>query len=428
MHSLQNHDKIKEKTERKKYMEKIRFIHAADLHLDSPFIGLHTLPQPILQRIRQSTFQAFQTLIDQAIKHNIDFLLIAGDLFDGENRSLFAQAKLREGFQRLEEKNIQVYIIHGNHDPIQNNTRTFQYPDNVHIFSTTVQAKPFIKNGQHIANIYGFSYPTKHVTNNMTSFYKKANENVPYHIGMLHGNLDGKSDHEPYAPFTVNELLEKEFQYWALGHIHKRQTLHEHPFIVYPGNTQGRHKKEQGEKGIYLVEMEQEKESISFIQTSNVMWDTVTFNITNISSMDQLVEKLKKCVEELRCNGKGILASLELVGQNQLHHELQDSSVINDLLYLLNENEESKIDFVFVYDILVKTSNEWNKKELEEVPFYKDFFHVVDQDKDIQEALSSLYSHNEARKYLRKLTETELEEVKREAEQLILEELLQERR
>ncbi|WP_096155257.1 MULTISPECIES: metallophosphoesterase family protein [Bacillus] len=409
-------------------MEKIRFIHAADLHLDSPFIGLHTLPQPILQRIRHSTFQAFQTIIDNAIKYNIDFLLIAGDLFDGENRSLFAQAKLREGFQRLEEQDIPVYIIHGNHDPVLKDTKTFRYPNNVHIFSTTVETKPFYKNGTQIANIYGFSYPTKHVTSNMTSFYNKENNDVPYHIGMLHGNLDGNTDHDPYAPFTMNELLEKDFHYWALGHIHKRQILHERPSIVYPGNIQGRHKKERGEKGIYLVELQQESETLSFIQTSNVLWDTITFNITTLASMDEIINNLKKLIEELRCKEKGLLIQLELVGQNQLHHELQNAQVLEDLLFLLNEKEESTFDFVYVYDILLKTSNVINKKELEEVPFYRDFFHVVERTDDVQVALSSLYHHNEARKVLQKLTEKELEEVKREAEQLLLEELLHDRR
>ncbi|MDX5475154.1 MAG: DNA repair exonuclease [Bacillaceae bacterium] len=405
-------------------MEKIRFIHAADLHLDSPFKGLHSLPHSILQLIRQSTFQAFQTIIDQAIKHNIDFLLLAGDLFDGEKRSLFAQAKLREGFIRLKEKNISVYIIHGNHDPVQSDTKSFRYPDNVHIFSSTVEMKPFIKNGLHLANIYGFSYPTKHVTTNMTSLYNKINSSVPFHIGMLHGNLDGNNDHDPYAPFTVNELLDKEFQYWALGHIHKRQVIHEHPYIVYPGNIQGRHKKEQGEKGVYLVELQKSNNTLTFIPTSNVIWETLHFDASSISSMDELLESIKAYLEELRCEEVGKFIRLEIIGQTSLHYELQDEKVVEDLQFLLIENEEHNMNFVYVYDIVQKTSSIMNKKELEEVPFYRDFFQIVESTDDIQEALSLLFKHNEARKVLQKLTEQELDEIKKEAEQLILEELL----
>lgn len=156
-------------------MSQLQFIHTADLHLDSPFIGLQYLPKTILNRIQESTFASFIKIVDNAISLKVDFVLIAGDLYDGEDRSIKAQARLRKQMIRLEQAGIEVFILHGNHDHLGGNWTTIDMPSNVHVFSSSVEMKSFItKKGQRV-HIYGFSYPERHVTEKRINEYKKLN-------------------------------------------------------------------------------------------------------------------------------------------------------------------------------------------------------------------------------------------------------------
>ncbi len=176
-------------------------------------------------------------------------MILAGDLFDEEDRSVRAQTRLRKEMMRLNEYNIQVYIIHGNHDHLNGSWIHLEMPENVHIFGEKVEWKTF-SNGNVKVQLYGFSYPARHVTESMLTHYVKQ-DGADFDIGILHGHGEGISEHGVYAPFHVKELVAKKFDYWALGHIHKREFLYEQPYVVYPGNTQGRNKKEKGNKGCY---------------------------------------------------------------------------------------------------------------------------------------------------------------------------------
>ncbi|MGY3715665.1 metallophosphoesterase family protein [Sutcliffiella cohnii] len=407
-------------------MHSIKFLHCADLHIDSPFYGLHTLPNNILKKVRASTFESLRKVVQTALDEEVDFVLIAGDLFDGENRSIYAQAKLREQFLQLQEANIHVYVIHGNHDHLEGNTSTsFQYPNNVHIFPAEVTSFPFYKHNQHVANIYGFSYPTRHHYENRVDEYVKE-EDVPFHIGMIHGNLAGREEHDPYAPFTVQQLLSKQFNYWALGHIHKREILYSNPYIVYPGNIQGRHKKEEGTKGCYVMTMSEEKTELQFFKTETVLWDTTFINIENMKSIDRIVDAIQDEKRKKRAKHEGVLLQVILQGQGELHSELVQQDNQNDLLVLLNEQEEEDVHFVYTYDLKVQTQPLINKDQLKETPFFIDFFKLVEETSDID--FSALYSHSEARKYLTSLTVEEKQEMKTEAEQWIITKILEEKR
>ncbi|HCF53736.1 MAG TPA: DNA repair exonuclease, partial [Bacillus sp. (in: Bacteria)] len=231
-------------------MKQVKFIHAADLHLDSPFKGMEmNVGQSVWERMKQSTFESFERIVDKAIQERVDFVLLAGDLYDAETRSLRAQVFVREQMKRLSQYDIPVFIIHGNHDHLGGSWAAIEFSENVHVFTEPyVEEKSFYKNGELLASIYGFSYLQQAVTDNMTAQYTKMSD-APFHIGMLHGSVEGDAEHNRYAPFQIRELKEKQFDYWALGHIHKREILSEEPYIIYPGNIQGRHRKETGEKG-----------------------------------------------------------------------------------------------------------------------------------------------------------------------------------
>ncbi|WP_226682573.1 metallophosphoesterase family protein [Sutcliffiella horikoshii] len=406
-------------------MRKIRFLHAADLHLDSPFKGLSHLPQQIFNRIRKSTFQSLTTLINAAIQYQVDFILLAGDLFDLEQRSLIAQATLRKEFMRLNEAGIHVYIIHGNHDYLTANHSLFKYPDNVHVFTEAVECKTFFKNEEELACIYGFSYKQRHMTENMTGYYQKENAKIPFHIGMLHGNLSGREEHDPYAPFSIPDLLSKEFHYWALGHIHKREILHYQPPIVYPGNIQGRHKKEQGDKGCYLVELlEGGISELTYIETSVIHWEELEIPINGIQTVDQLMEETIQAMDSIRLEGKGKLLRLTFTGNGELHGYLQDESHQEELQLLLNEGEENKLSFVYLYSLRVRTALSYLKEDLQDKTFYKDFYSMVEQI-EVKEALAPLLRHSEARRYLDTWDEEELKAIVEEAEQWLISKFLE---
>src|SRR5690625_3545256 len=246
--------------------KEISFIHAADLHLDSPFKGLAHMPASIFEQVRESTFAALDRLINMAIETQVDFLLIVGDLFDNEKQSLKAQIRLRRAFEELKRHHINVYLSYGNHDYTNGNSHPVTYPDNVFIFQNEqVNYFTYKKNEQALANIYGFSYENRAVNENKAPSYRILDNQIPYHIATLHGSLHSNTDHDVYAPFYISDLAEKDFDYWALGHIHQREILKEDPYIVYPGNIQGRNRKEQGEKGCYHVSLSSTGTMASFI-------------------------------------------------------------------------------------------------------------------------------------------------------------------
>lgn len=402
-------------------MKKIRFLHAADLHLDSPFKGLTHLPPEIFHQIKNSTFRALTNLVDMAIKKQVDFLLLSGDLFDLEQRSLFAQATLRKEFLRLRQAEIQVFIIHGNHDYITESHRFFRYPENVHVFNEKVECEKYMKNGEHLANIYGFSYNRRHMTENMTKHYRKPDTTAPFHIGMLHGNLSGREDHDPYAPFSIPQLLEKDFDYWALGHIHKREILHQHPPIVYPGNIQGRNRKETGDKGCYIVELtEGEEAKLEYIETSTIHWDEVEVSIYGVETLDQLMDLTRETLNAGEESEKSKLIRLIFKDSGELHQSLQNEHQQEDLLALLNEGQNYKEPFMYIYSVQVRTTVAFERESLQEKTFYRDFYSILGQLEDLDEVISSLYRHSDARHYLDRLEEGEKEAVIEEAEQWLM--------
>lgn len=258
----------------------ITFIHAADLHLDSPFQGLSKLPDSIFKEVRESTFHALQQLVDLAIARQVDFVLLVGDLFDHERQSLKAQIRLRTAFEQLASYDIQVYLSYGNHDFLQGNQHAVSYPANVHSFPDETPSSFTFSKGNETVKITGFSYETKAITEEKVLHFPKRNKEAAYHIGMLHGSIYGDKQHSTYAPFTINQLTDKAYDYWALGHIHQRQELYENPPIIYPGNIQSRHRNEPGIKGCYLVELHPEQTFPTFTPFHTIEFQQINLTLT----------------------------------------------------------------------------------------------------------------------------------------------------
>jgi DNA repair exonuclease SbcCD nuclease subunit len=226
------------------------FLHAADIHLDSPLQGLARYEHAPAERIRTATRRAFERMIDLALEHRVDFVLIAGDLFDNTWRDFNSGLYLIGELGRLRDANIRVILIAGNHDAANKMTRTLRLPPTVQFLS---HARPeTVRLDEIEVAIHGQSFAREAVTENLAAAYPTA---VPgqFNIGVLHTGLTGLEGHERYAPCTLDDLRSRGYDYWALGHIHTRTMPCLDPVVAFPGNTQGRHIRETGEKGCLLT-------------------------------------------------------------------------------------------------------------------------------------------------------------------------------
>jgi DNA repair protein SbcD/Mre11 len=400
-------------------MKQISFIHAADLHLDSPMVGLKHLPANILFRVRESTFAALERLIAAAIENDVDFVILAGDLYDGEDRSLRAQSRFRNEMQKLLQKDIPVYVIHGNHDHLNGSWVHLDMPSNVHIFGSEVEMKEFHTKRCESVHLYGFSYLQRHILDKRIDEYRKQ-EPADFHIGILHGNEGGGTDHDNYAPFSIKDLYEKQFDYWALGHIHKRTILSDHPPIIYPGNLQGRNKKETGLKGCYYVTLSEFETTKTFIETSDVVWEEVSVDASPAHSFQEILRLCQVTIERLRKPSIGTLLTLNL--RNVQLDDIQDKRTLDtQLLELLMDDENDEESFVWIVELTVHDSQPLERNHLvNEADFYTELFATIDNYQNLDRAIAPLYEHQMGRKYLSGLTESEQKELLESAEKLLI--------
>jgi DNA repair exonuclease SbcCD nuclease subunit len=302
----------------------LKFIHTADIHLDSPLKGLEAHEDAPVEEIRGATRRAFDNLIDWAIEEKVDFVLIAGDLYDGDwkdyNTGLFFVSRMG----RLAGAGIRVFIVSGNHDAASQITKAMPLPDNVTLFSPK-QPKS-VKLDDLGVVIHGQSYSHRAVTKNLAAQYPK-NDAAYFNIGLLHTSLTGRAGHEEYAPCTIDELSSKGYDYWALGHIHKREIVSKDPLIVFCGNIQGRHIKETGKKGATLVVVEDGHITELIEHELDVLrWAICPVDLSSCKTMDNVYDTVRqKFEQELdRTDGKTLALRLFLTGKCPIHARLLD--------------------------------------------------------------------------------------------------------
>jgi DNA repair protein SbcD/Mre11 len=403
-------------------MKQITFLHTADLHLDSPMIGLSKLPEKIYKRLLNSTFVALKRIVDVAIEKQVDLLIIAGDVYDGEDRSIRAQVKFRQEMERLATRGIPVYLTHGNHDHLSGSWIHIPLPDNVFVFGEAVEHNTFTKENV-VVNLYGFSYPRRQLFDRKIDNFKKTGD-ADFHIGILHGNEGGNSSHDNYAPFHVKDLIEKQFDYWALGHIHKRKILSENPPVIYPGNIQGRHNKEQGPKGCYYVTLTESNCHLDWIDTADVEWDTIGIDVQNLTSFQDIYQLCIDQMNQIRneqSNGK--IAKLEL--RNLMPFDGSISIENGELLEILQENESEEENFVWVSTIHVKEELHYNTETIKgEDGFVGELLNTIENYEQFNEALEPLYLHHQARKYLSNLRNEDQKNIVEAAERILLQLLI----
>jgi exonuclease SbcD len=302
----------------------ISFLHAADIHLDSPLKGLERYENAPVERMRGATRRAFRRLIDLALRKHVDFVVISGDLYDGDCRDFNTGLYLTRQLGRLRDEKIPVYIIGGNHDAANKMTRVLPLPENVKILAhdrpETVRVKDL-----DVA-IHGQSFAKAAVTENLAAAYP-APVSGCVNIGLLHTGLGGADGHERYAPCTVEELRHHRYDYWALGHIHARQVCSSDPPIVFSGNVQGRHIRESGPKGCLIATIGSDR-SIEhvFYRLDQVRWERGQVDVSGLESESDLLGRTTSVLDELLASEPdpdGLLAvRVILRGTTALHGRL----------------------------------------------------------------------------------------------------------
>ena len=274
----------------------MKFIHAADLHLDTPFSGLEQTSRELAKKLRAAPFESLANIVDQALAEAVEFVLLAGDLYNTQRVNIKAQSLFIDQLDRLDEAGIPVFLIRGNHDfsTADSETLSLPFPNNVYTYSEEVQTHVVeIKSGERVA-VTGFSYDKQWIFDRKIAEYPSRRADVDLHIGMLHGSLEGMQTKEAnYAPFSVSELRTKNYDYWALGHIHQREKLSDSPPVYYSGNIQGLHKNEPGEKGCLLVEWSTRGYQVEFISTAPLIWDGLTVELTQVQNISELFEAIR---------------------------------------------------------------------------------------------------------------------------------------
>jgi DNA repair exonuclease SbcCD nuclease subunit len=317
----------------------MKFIHCADVHLDTPLQGLAQYPGAPVNEIRNATRRAFEKVLDAAVSEKVDFLIIAGDLYDTGLKSFESALFFNKQMVRLKDAGIDVYLIHGNHDAASKLIKQLRPPGNVHIFRSS-EPQTFSNDKLRIA-IHGQSFATPEIIDDLAAKYPSP---IPgfFNIGVLHTNLTGISEHANYAPCSLETLKNKGYQYWALGHVHNRQILCVDPYIVYPGNIQGRHGKEQGEKSCELVTVaDAGTVSIEPIFTSVVPWVQADVDASGCQTADDVYERVRTGFAGLISNGKERVTALRLtiLGTTDAHTELNrdPEQVRNEAISIANE-------------------------------------------------------------------------------------------
>lgn len=314
-----------------------RFVHAADLHLDSPFRGLSEASPRLGGLMHSATFQALDRIVGHTIDSKADFLVLSGDLYDSRDRSLRALVEFRRQMERLAERDVGVWVVHGNHDPLNGWGSEFRMPPNVTVFDGEVRTLPVVRNGRELAHVTGISYTEERVTENLARSFQPTAPDV-YSIAVLHANVGHQSGHADYAPATVADLVDAGFDYWALGHVHTRSVLAESPSIVYPGNPQGRHARETGPRGCFDVTVDEAgRAHLAFVETDVVRWAKLDFPIDAYSAMDTFIDALESEVEGVasRFDGPTVLRA-RLVGNGPLHSDLNRDGVAAEIGHQLS--------------------------------------------------------------------------------------------
>ncbi|MCT7781420.1 MAG: DNA repair exonuclease [Lactobacillus iners] len=326
----------------------MKFLHIADVHLDSPFLGLSFLPSELFCQIKNAIQLSFEKAVNFAIDNDVDLVLLAGDTFDSIHPTPQSKIFFANQIKRLVDRQIQVVMVLGNHDYSQIDDLLLNESPYFKIIGSNEQIEQvdFMTKSQYKYRVVGFSYQHNHITEDIIAKYPPKNTSI-YTIGLAHAGMKQSSvDQNNYAPFTLNEVKDLNYDYFALGHIHLRQVLSQEPWIVYSGNLQGRHVNEKDAKGFYFGQVDEQSQNtqLQFIDVSPIVWQTVDLILDEpFKSTTKLCAKIQNLLADnnlrptlftVNIIGAELLsdAQLDMLNDKSMYEELSNNLQYHSLL------------------------------------------------------------------------------------------------
>lgn len=326
----------------------MKFLHIADVHLDSPFLGLSFLPSELFCQIKNAIQLSFEKAVNFAIDNDVDLVLLAGDTFDSIHTTPQSKIFFANQIKRLVDRQIQVVMVLGNHDYSQIDDLLLNESPYFKIIGSNEQIEQvdFMTKSQYKYRVVGFSYQHNHITEDIIAKYPPKSTSI-YTIGLAHAGMKQSSvNQNNYAPFTLNEVKNLNYDYFALGHIHLRQVLSQEPWIVYSGNLQGRHVNEKDAKGFYFGQVDEQSQNtqLQFIDVSPIVWQTVDLILDEpFKSTTKLCAKIQNLLADnnlrptlftVNIIGAELLsdAQLDMLNDKSMYEELSDNLQYHSLL------------------------------------------------------------------------------------------------
>jgi len=370
----------------------LTFLHAADIHLDSPLHNLDLYEGAPVEEFRQATRRAFENLIHLAISEKVAFVLIAGDLYDGDWKDYNTGLYLVSQMAKLRDAGIPVFIVAGNHDAASRITKKLRLPDNVTLFHpkkpSTFRLEKF-----NVA-IHGQSFSSPSVKTDLSRGYPEALKGY-FNIGLLHTCATGREGHEPYAPCSLDGLCSKGYDYWALGHVHRHEVLLEDPFVLFSGNTQGRHIRETGPKGCVLVTVNHSgRPEVEFKPIDVVRWEILVVDADEFESGYDIVDNFTHKLEQLLDENQGMPTAIRIIieGETPAHDD-----ILSDVERWTNEFRAAALEIgagkVWVekakFNITEPTSDIFPEQASGAISELLNLFDELSNDADARRALAS---------------------------------------
>lgn len=301
----------------------MKFIHAADIHLDSPLTGLSAYSDAPVEMLRNATRDAFTNLVTEAIEQRVDFMVIAGDLYDGTWKDHNTGIYFCREMGRLKKAGIPVYLLFGNHDAESEMTKKLQWPENVFAFDSR-KPKTFLIDSLKVA-LHGHSFKDRETTENLVTGYPAPMRGM-FNIGVLHTALEGNSAHAAYAPCSLDELHAKGYHYWALGHVHEHQIWRGASTVVFPGNLQGRHIRETGARGAILVTADETGvQKVERLFVDVLRWHALEIDAADCRSLFDVGNAIREGLEELIAHHPAAIPAavrVTIIGKTEAHGDL----------------------------------------------------------------------------------------------------------
>jgi exonuclease SbcD len=323
------------------------FVHAADLHLDTPFKGIGETAPHVAGALREASLKAFDNLIELCLEREAAFLVVAGDVYDGSERGIRAQLRFLDGLIRLSDAGVWTFVVHGNHDPIEAGWSAIKaWPERVRVFSSDEVGVSVVgETGAPLAVVQGISYWRRDVRENLARRFAPQ-PGGGLQVGVLHCNVSGAAEgHDDYSPCSIEDLRQSGLDYWALGHIHTRMVLSgqpygEEPWVVYPGNLQARSARaaERGPKGAVVVDVTDGRVAgAEFVPCDLIRYAAVDIDVSELGSLDSVRDA---CAEAARdeleaAGGRSVLLSGRLVGRGATHEQLRRPVALDELVMAL---------------------------------------------------------------------------------------------